>query len=234
MFFSERKTKVKVLEINKQDLKYNLEQIRNTIDTSKTKIIAIVKANGMGLDLIKYSEFLIENGIETLAVANNFEAITLRKAGIVCSIIMLTEVFRTEEIEELIDNDIILTIGSLDEKNKIIEIAKQKNKEVQAHLKIDTGFARYGFIYNNLDEILEASKSQENLKITGVYTHFSKPIDYKWTNIQFERFNSLIPKIKEVNKDAIFHASSSTSTNLYPKMNLDAVRLRFMYSRESA
>lgn len=224
---------MKVLEINKQDLKYNLEQIKNIIDTSKTKIIAIVKANGMGLDLVKYSEFLIENDIKTLAVANNFEAISLRKAGITCEIIMLSEVFRTEEIEELIDNDIILTIGSLEEKNKIVEIAKQKQKQVQAHIKIDTGFARYGFIYSNLDEILEASKSQENLKITGVYTHFSRPIDSKWTHTQFERFNNLIPKIKEVNKEAIFHASSSTSALLYPEMNLDAVRLRFMYSRKS-
>jgi alanine racemase len=216
---------VKVLEINQNDLKYNLEQINNYIDTSKTKIIAVVKANGMGLDLVKYSKFLIENGIEILAVANAFEAVELRKAGITSEILMLSEVYSEEEIEILIDNTITLTIGSLDEKNKIQEIAKSKEKCVQAHVKIDTGFARFGFIYNDESKILEAVKSSDNLKITGVYTHFSKPIDSKWTHIQFERFKAIIPKIKEVNEEAFFHCSSSTAMILYPEMNLDAVRL---------
>lgn len=216
---------MKVLEINQNDLKYNLEQIKKHIDNSKTKIIAVVKANGMGLDLIKYSKFLIENGIETLAVANTYEAINLREEGITSEILMLSEVYSEDELENLIDNDIVLTIGNLEEKNKIENIAKSKGKCVQAHLKVDTGFARFGFVYSDEDKILEAVESSENLKITGVYTHFSKPIDKKWTYIQFERFKALIPKIKNINENVIFHCSSSTAMILYPEMNLDAVRL---------
>lgn len=82
-----------------------------------------------------------------------------------------------------------------------------------------------GFIYKNDSEILEAVKSSEQLKITGIYTHFSKSINFKWTHIQFERFTNLISKIKEINNEVIFHCSSSTATLLYPEMNLDAVRL---------
>ena len=135
--------KVKKLEINQKDLKEKIEKIKNKIDISKTEIIAIVKANGMGLDLIKYSKFLIENDIKTLAVANTFEAIELRKAQITANIIMLSEIYSEKELEELIENDIILTIGNLEEKNKIEEIAKKKEKAIQAHVKIDTGFGRY-------------------------------------------------------------------------------------------
>jgi alanine racemase len=216
---------MKVLEINQTDLKYNLEQITNYISSSKAKIIAVVKANGMGLDLIKYSNFLVQNGIQTLAVANTYEALALREAGFENEILMLSEVYSIKELESLIDNNIVLTIGNLEEKEKIENLATSKNKVVQAHIKIDTGFARYGFLYNNETEILQAVKNSEVLKITGVYTHFSKPLDKTYTNIQFARFQNLIPKIKEVNNEAIFHCSSSTAMLLYPNMNLDAVRL---------
>ena len=58
---------MKELEIKIDDLKHNLNSIKK--HAKSTKIIAVVKANGMGFDLIKYSRFLIDNGIETLAVA---------------------------------------------------------------------------------------------------------------------------------------------------------------------
>ena len=58
--------------ISKNDLEKNLEIIRedlNKVENKNIKIIAVVKANGMGLDLIEYSKFLISNGIEILALA---------------------------------------------------------------------------------------------------------------------------------------------------------------------
>ena len=63
---------MKKLEINKQDLKNNLNIIKEILkkDNPKTKIIGVVKANGMGLDLVQYSSFLIENESHILAAAN--------------------------------------------------------------------------------------------------------------------------------------------------------------------
>ena len=221
---------MKELEIKIDDLKHNLNSIKR--HAKGTKIIAVVKANGMGFDLIKYSRFLIDNGIENLAVATTDEAEKLRLAGIDVKILMLSEVFSDEELEILIENDIILTIGSIEEKEKIEKLAIKLKKQVDAHIKIDTGFGRYGFIYTNENEILEAIKDSENIKITGVYTHFSKPIDFKWTNKQFQRFMVLMQKIKPINSNLIFHCSNSTAFILYPEMNLDAVRLRLLYSEE--
>lgn len=218
---------MKKLEINIDDLKYNLNLIKEY--AQETQIIAVVKANGMGLDIIKYSKFLIDNGIQILAVATVDEAEILVKSKIDAKILMLSEVYLEEEIEFLIKNNIILTIGSLESKNKIEKISEKINKNVEAHIKIDTGFGRYGFLYTKTEEIFEAIKNTENIKITGVYTHFSKPIDYKWTNKQFQNFNKLIPKIKELNQNIILHCSESTAFLLYPEMNLDAVRLRVLY-----
>lgn len=218
---------MKKLEIKIDDLKHNLNLIKN--HAKNTKIIAVVKANGMGVDLIKYSRFLVDNGIDFLAVATTDEAESLRLAGIDVKILMLSEVYSAEELEILIENDIILTIGSIEEKEKIEKIAFELKKPVNAHIKIDTGFGRYGFLYNDEENILKAIEDSRNIKITGIYTHFSKPIDYKWTSKQFHRFTNLIKKVKEINPNLICHCSNSTAFLLYPEMNLDAVRLRFMY-----
>ena len=225
---------MKKLEISIDDLKYNLNSIKSYAKENGAGIIAVVKANGMGLDLIKYSNFLLNNNIQILAVATVDEAISIKKnIETDVDILMLSEVFDENEIELLIKNDIIFTIGSLDVKEKINELAIKNDKKVRAHIKIDTGFGRYGFLYYNETEILEAIENTENIEICGVYTHFSKPIDKKWTCTQFERFRNLIPKIKEINPKIIFHCSSSTAGLLYPEMCLVMIRVRILHSRES-
>ena len=206
---------MKKLEISQKDLRYNLNLIKEKIDSSKTKMIAVVKGNGMGLDLIEYSKFLINNGVQILAVADVQEAVILRRAGIEEDILMLSEVYSNEDIEILLDNNIILTIGNLEERESINTLASEKNVIAKAHLKIDTGFGRYGFIYTNEDDIIEATKNTENLQVTGMFTHFSKAIDSKWTHIQFERFTNIMNKVNVINKEIIFHVSNSTALFLY-------------------
>lgn len=135
---------MKKLEVSKEDLRYNLNLIKNRL-SGKAEIIAVVKANGMGLDLVKYTEFLVQEGIKFFAVSNTLDAVILRDSGIEEKILMMSEVINEDELTYLIKRDIILTIGSLEEKEKIESLSKKLNKKVEAHIKIDTGFSRYRF-----------------------------------------------------------------------------------------
>ena len=139
---------MKKLAVRKEDLKYNLNLIRKHL-SGNAGIIAVVKANGMGLDIAQYAQFLMEEGIEFFGVANTSEAIVLRQSGIYKTILMLSEVIQPEEIEQLITNHVVLTVGTLEEKQKIEEIARRLNQQVRIHIKIDTGFARFGFLYSD-------------------------------------------------------------------------------------
>ena len=219
---------MKVLEINKENLLNNLNIVKNIIfeKSPNTKIIGVVKSNGMGLGLVEYSNFLIENEIDMLAVANYEEAILLRNSDIKVDILMLSPTIIKKELQLLIENDITLTIGSLEELSIINELAEDLNKDIKAHIKIDTGFGRYGFLYTNKEEILDVFEKSNKLKIEGIYTHFSNAIDEKWTRLQFNRFIEVVDYInKKGYNPSIIHCSASTAFLKYPEMNLFAVRL---------
>lgn len=216
---------MKKLEIKKDDLIYNLNFIREIVN-DKTKIIAVVKANGVGLGLIEYAKFLVENEIECIAVANVEEAIALRKSGIETEILMLTPICLKNELQLLIENDITITIGNLEEFELAESICIDENVEVKAHIKVDTGFGRYGFLYTEKEKILEVFRKCENVKIEGMFTHFSNPIDEKYTELQFERFNECTSFIRENGFEIdILHVCATTATIKYPHMHLDAVRI---------
>ena len=223
---------MKKLVIDKKDLKANIGKIKNyapKLDNDKEyTIIGIVKGNGYGLGLIEYSKFLIENGIKMLAVATMEEAIELRRNGIKIDILMLSTINSKKELQELIENDILITIGSVTSAKLANEIA-EKGHNIRAHIKIDTGFGRYGFIYNDFRTIVETIESlNANVKIEGIYSHFS--ISYyknnKYTQEQFNRFIKVVEVLATNNiKIKMKHICNSPAFLNYKNMHLNAARI---------
>lgn len=225
---------MKIVEIDKKNFKNNIDIVKkiNSEKTPNTKIYAVVKGNAGGLDIIKYSNFLIENGINSLAVATCEEGLKLRKEGIIEEeILMLSPTSIEEELKMMVENDITVTIGSFEELELLKKVLKDLNKEkYKAHLKIDTGFGRYGVLYTNIDEILKVFQNAENVEIEGMFSHFGKAIDEKWTRIQFNRFMEVAKVLEEKSfRPPILHISASTAFLKYPDMRLDAVRIGSLF-----
>ena len=221
---------MKALVVERKKLKHNLEIIREIInkDEKQPKIIAVIKGNGYGLGLVEYAQFLVDNGVDFFAVATVEEAIKLRENGITQDILMMSSTAVKKDVEMLIQNRIILTIGSKEAGKVIEEISQNINQKVRAHLKIDTGFGRYGFIYSKKEEIIEAIKSWKNIQIEGTFSHLSLAFygKGKETKEQFDRFMQCINLLKENDiQPGMLHICNSSAFLRFPDMHLDAVRI---------
>lgn len=199
-------------DIDLNSLKYNIQQIKSIANKD---LFAVVKANAYGHGDEFISKTLQDCGINYFAVSNYNEARNLRSFGIKGEILILGHT-PCEYVDEMIKYDISQTVYDIDYANSLSNEIKEGKLKV--HIKIDTGMCRIGFVQNNshnaMDDILKI-KELSNLKIEGIFTHFScadsfNKEDEDFTNNQMERFDTVINMLKDSNINIpIIHAQNS-------------------------
>jgi len=217
---------LKVLEIKTKDLENNIVKLQKR--AGDRKIIAVVKGNGYGLGLENFVEILLEHGINYLAVSSVEEAIELADKKMNATILCLEATSIEEEIQLLLDKDVVVTIGNIDTAKKVNEIAKNMNKKAHVHLKIDTGFSRYGFLYTEKNEILNSIQSCTSILVDGIFSHFSSAYFEKedYTRLQYKRFLEIKSYLEDNNINIpMYHICNSSAFLKYDDMFMDAVRI---------
>ncbi len=212
------------LYINKENLKYNIENIKKRIDNKD--IIAMVKANAYGAGDKEVVSILDSIGIKNYGVANVNEALRVRSIS-KSSMILITSVTLENEIADAVENDISLSVSDIENIEEIDSIANSIGKKAKLHIKINTGMTRLGFttegILEEIDKILEF----KNIEIEGIYTHLScADIDEEFTKSQIDDFNNVVNVLKKKVDFKYIHFLNSDGTFKYAKYNESYTHVR--------
>ncbi len=214
------------IQVSKKNIKNNYNEFRKII-APDCLLMAVVKSNAYGHNLIDFSYELEKLGIDFLGVDSLVEAETLRKKKIKKPILVLGH-----SLEEGIDfakkNNISITISDIYQLNCLKKI-KKSSPALKVHLKVDTGMHRQGIFINEIEKVLKIIKKDKNIFLEGVYTHFScakNPKMQEETKRQTNKFKKAI-QILEKNgfHNTIKHASATSGTIISPKNHFDMTRI---------
>ena len=217
---------MKAYVVEREHLAQNIRAIRE--EAGESIVWAVLKGNGYGLGVVQMAELMRENGIDHFAVTEAREARLLREAGFEESpILMLRQTMEPELIHELLDLQVIFTVGSSAAAEALDAMAAERSAMAEVHLKIDTGMGRYGFKPEELPALLEVYACRKNIVVGGIYTHFNCAFcDDKRTQKQYTAFRRVVMAIGEAGFEVgMVHCCNSAAFLKFPQMRSDAVRI---------
>ena len=212
-------------EVNLDAIAQNVRNIKKLIGEKK-ELMAVVKGNAYGHDVLEVIPVVLNNGATRLAVARLEEGIFLRKTGITVPILILGLTLK-QQAELLVSYSITPTVSEYGTIEKLSESAFKKDRKVKVHLKVDTGMGRIGILPHNSLRFVKRIRALKNVEIEGIFTHFSvaDEKDKTYTEEQFRKFMGVLSALeKEGIKIPVKHVGNSATLLDFPHMWLDLVR----------
>lgn len=216
---------VKKLILERDALKNNIDVIRGRAGSAA--IYGVLTGDACGAGTVELARLLRDEGIVRFAVSEPGEAAALRKAGFVEEeILMLRSTTDREELEQLIDLNVVCTVGSAETGMALNGVAEARSTVAEAHLQIDTGMGFGGFLTGETDKIFSVYRNLPNVAISGVYTQIhSMKKDGQDASAQLEGFRQIVEAIHAAGfETGTVHAAGSFALLHYDFARLDAVR----------
>ncbi|MDD4801501.1 MAG: alanine racemase [Syntrophomonas sp.] len=213
-------------EIDLRAIRNNIAEIRRLVSPS-TKLMAVVKSNAYGNGMLEIAEVCQQEGVSYLGVATPDEAVTLREAGINANILLLGYM-PVECAATMVENDIEVTVFSLDTAEVLSQAAARLNHTARLHIKIDTGMGRIGFTPNDSSlESIKVISRMPGIVLQGILSHLATADhdDKSFAKQQVEIFKSYISQLAEAGIDfPIKHIANSAAIIDMPESHFDMVR----------
>ncbi len=202
-------------EIDLGALADNYKRISEYADPAK--IIAVVKADAYGHGVERCAHTLYNCGCRFFAVATANEALQMRRLFSDCEILILGNTPNVELANILADNDIIITLGSL-EYAKRLESELSNGRRLRCHIKLDTGMNRIGFSTRDEDfGELASVFDVEGIEIEGLFSHFAcaDMPESDMTDLQLERYKRTEAKLRELGHSFKARHMSNSAATIY-------------------
>ncbi len=193
------------IEVNIDNLQNNVKEIIGKYPEYKY-YFGVVKGNAYGHS-DKIAKYLVESGINYLAVSSLEEGISIRNDGVTIPILCL-EPIQIEYISKCIQNNITITVHSYEYFKQLV--SQEIEKPLKVHIKVDTGLCRLGLDNKEkIKQVVEELREKHNIILEGIFTHFATDgiYDVSWDN-QYAKFQELTAEI-DLSQIPIVHLGRS-------------------------
>lgn len=215
-------------EIRLDAIQKNIQTLNN-LTTPATRFMAVVKADAYGHGAVPVAKAALDSGADWLGVARIEEAAELRQAGITAPILVFGYI-GPDAVLRAADLDLVITLWDEKIARDLSRALSLENRQIKAHLKVDTGMGRIGMVADNPENILQKTENilqLGNIELEGLYTHFAGADgkDPAYTEQQIKKFDHLIEQFRQHNITfKICHAANSAAIIKFPQAHYDMVR----------
>lgn len=215
-------------EIDLTSVRHNVKVLSQIVGPH-VQIAAVVKADAYGHGAVPVAYAALKAGCSLLGVGDSGEALELRDRGILAPILILGAIIE-EEIPRVVENDIQVTVHSADLLSPLSREAARVGKQLDIHVKIDTGMRRLGISPRGAADVLSTLSALPNLRLRGICTHLSTVAG---GNLDYARFqiNSFRDAVETLRRKGLvdiekimIHAANSAGVLTLQESHFDMVR----------
>lgn len=209
------------IEVKASAVVHNVSQVRSL--TEQRPILAVIKNNAYGLDLITAARILEPMPeIHAFAVVKVGAAVALREAGITKPVHLMAA-FPENLAADLAHLDIQPCLFTENAPRLTQIMAQAVGRPISAQVYLDTGMSRMGVPHDQALPWLEALVRDGHVRLQGAFMGFTEDPDYD--REQLERFTTVSDAASERGISmGVLHAASSSAVFELPEAHLDMVR----------
>jgi alanine racemase len=211
------------LDVDLDALAHNYAYVMEQI--APARMIAVVKAYGLGTGTLMAARKLESLGVHMLAVSNFLEGVYLRQHGVKSPLLVMNGLLPAQ-MAAAIGLDISFFCFDPESLRTADRLARELGRRARVHLKVDTGLGRLGFLPHDTEAVREALAGLGSVDIEGIASHQATPIEAEhdpFTREQYAQFLAVADALDPGHR-WMRHFSSSNAVPRLPDMNADAVR----------
>lgn len=216
------------VEIDLAAILHNITVIKRWLASQHSAppgILAVVKSDAYGHGMIPVAQTILPH-VWGLAVFDVTEAITLRNQDINCPIVLISGILK-EAAKAVCEYGLTPAICDIVSLNALEDACKAQKTTCSAHLKVDTGMSRMGFMPDELLDVLRKTRKWPHVSITGIFSHMccANEPENPMNTIQISLFEEIHQNITKLNfGNLLFHLANSAAMLHLPQTHYDLVR----------
>ena len=217
-------------EIDLDAVRHNVSLV-GQLAGPRTKVCAVVKADGYWHGAVPIARAALEAGASWLAVALVEEGVALRDAGVDAPVLVLSEP-PSGAMEAVVEHQLTTTVATRGGVAALAAAARRAGSEqpVPVHVKVDTGMHRVGVASEDVAELAAAAVAA-GLRFEGLWTHLAVAEDpaeeaRAFTSEQLTRFDAALAAVRRAgHRPDVVHVANSAGLIAHPASRFDLVRV---------